>query len=102
MGATPPDDLTVPTPECDLLHRGEEISMHSVAARLNARIPLGKEGQVGKAIKALYAARYGANAASRIPKRNVPCHGKIFAENTYWQRDVDLVEQAVVQVEKQK
>ena len=31
--------------------------MHCVAARLNARIPQGKEGQVGKAIKAQYAAR---------------------------------------------
>jgi hypothetical protein len=101
-GAIPPDDLTVPTPECDPLHRGEEISMHSVAARLNARIPRGKEGQVGKAIKQLYAARYGAAAASRIPKRAVPFHVKIFAESTYWQRDVDLVEQAVEEVVKQK
>jgi hypothetical protein len=55
-GATPPEDLTVPTPECDPLHRGEEIPMHSVAARLNARIPRGKQGHIGKAIKALYAA----------------------------------------------
>jgi hypothetical protein len=101
-GATPPDDLTVPTPECDPVHRGEELSMHSVAARLKVRIPRGKEGQVGKAIKALYAARYGDDAASRIPKRNVPFHGKIFAENTYWQRDVDLLEQAVEAVVKRK
>jgi hypothetical protein len=101
-GALPPDDLSIPTPECDPVHRGKEISMHSVAARLNARIPQGKEGQVGKAIKALYAARYGADAASRIPKRDVPFHGKIFAENTYWQRDVDLLEQAVEAVVKQK
>jgi hypothetical protein len=99
-GATPPDDLSVPTPKCDPVHRGEEISMHSVAAKLNARIPRGKEGLVGKAIKALYAAKYGADAASRSPKRNVPFHGKIFAENTYWQRDVDLVEQAVVEAVK--
>jgi hypothetical protein len=74
--------------------------MHSVAARLNAHIPQGKEGLVGKAIRKLYAARYSADAASRLPKRNVPFHGKIFAENTYWQRDVDLVEQAVVEAVK--
>ena len=70
-------------------------SMHSVAARLKVRIPQGKQGQVGKAIKKLYAARYDDDASSRIPKRNVPFHGKIFAENTYWQRHVDLLEQAV-------
>jgi hypothetical protein len=96
-GATLPNDLTVPTPECDPLHRGEEISTHSVAARLNVRIPRGKEIQVGKAVKALYAARYGGDAASRIPKRNVPFRGQISAENTYWQRDVNLMEQAVLE-----
>eukprot|EP00953_Heterococcus_sp_UTEX-ZZ885_P009079 5388-Heterococcus_DN1.PRE.1 len=97
-GAVPPDDFSIPTPKCNPVHRGKEISMHSVAARLNARIPRGQEGQVGKAIKALYSARYGADAASRIPKRNVPFHGKTFAENTYWQRDVDLMEQAIEEV----
>ena len=94
----PRDDLSVPTPECNPVHRGEEISMHSVAARLNLRIPRGKEVQVGKAIKRLYASRYGDSAASRIPKRNVPFRGQIFAENTYWQRDVELVEQAIEEV----
>jgi hypothetical protein len=62
--APPPDDLSIPTPKCAPVHRGKEISMHSVAARLNARIPQGKEGQVGTAIKPLYAARYNTDAAS--------------------------------------
>ena len=95
------DDSSVPTPECDPVHRGDEISMHSVATRLHVRIPQGKQGQVGKAIKKLYAIKYGDSAASRIPKRNVPFHGQIFAENTYWQRDVELLEQAIVSVVKQ-
>jgi hypothetical protein len=96
----PPDDLSVPTPECDPVHRGAEISMHSVAARLNLRIPSGKESQVGKAIKRMYAVKYGQAAASRIPKRDVPFRGQIFAENTYWQRDVELVEQAILEILK--
>jgi hypothetical protein len=76
--------------------------MYSVAARLNLRIPRGKQGHAGKAIKALYAARYdGHAAASRIHKRNVPFRGKIFAENTYWLRDVDLMEQAAEAVVQQ-
>lgn len=74
--------------------------MHSVAARLIARIPRGKEGLVGKTIKKLYTAKYGADAAARKPKRNVPFNGQIYAENTYWQRDVELVEQAVVEAVK--
>ena len=60
--------------------------MHSVACRLGVRIPRGKEGLVGKAIKKLYESKYGEGAASRIPKRNVPFKGQIFAENAYWQR----------------
>ena len=96
-----PDDLSVPTPECNPVHRGEEISMHSVATRLSQRIPPGKESQVGKAIKRLYAIKYDEAAASRIPKRNVPFRGQIFAENTYWQRDVELVEQAILEVVQQ-
>jgi hypothetical protein len=95
------DDLSLPTPDCDPVHRGDEISMHSVATRLNVRVPPGKESQVGKAIKKLYAIKYGDGAASRIPKRNVPFHGQIFAENTYWQRDVGLLEQAILSVVKQ-
>jgi hypothetical protein len=99
--STSADDLSVPTPECSPLHRGDEISMHSVAARLNVRIPRGTESQIGKAIKKLYAAKYGDSAASRIPKRNVPFRGQIFAENTYWQRDVELLERAILSVVKQ-
>jgi hypothetical protein len=95
------DDPSVPTPECDPQHRGEEISMHSVACRLGVRTPRGKEGLVGKAIKKLYASKYGEGAASRITKRNVPFKGQIFAENAYWQRDVELVEQAILSVVKQ-
>lgn len=99
--STSADDLSVPTSECNSLHRGDEISMHSVAARLNVRIPGGTESQIGKAIKKLYAAKYGDSAASRIPKRNVPFRGQVFAENTYWQRDVELMERAILSVVKQ-
>jgi hypothetical protein len=93
--AVPADDVTVPTPECDPVLRGGEISMHTVASNLKVRIPRGKEGQVGKAMKGLYAAKYGVNAASRIPKFNVPFNGQVYPENTYWQRDVELMEHAV-------
>jgi hypothetical protein len=94
----PPDDPKVPTPDCLPMHRGEEISMHSVASSLGIRVTTGKEGIVGKAMKRLYAARYGNVAANNIPKRNIPYRGQVFAENTYWSRDKAMMADAILQV----
>jgi hypothetical protein len=94
----PPDDPRVPTPECHELHRGHEVSMHSVAGDMRCRIPPGKEGAVGKRMRALYASRYGEEAAKCIPKRTTLFRGKPFSENTYWSRDNDLMRQAVESV----
>jgi hypothetical protein len=49
-------------------------------------------------MKKLYAARYGKEAAAAIPKRNVPFHGKVFAENTYYARDEALMREALERV----
>jgi hypothetical protein len=89
------DDSSIATPLAHVSHRGPEISMHSVAAEIGVRIKAGTESFVGKKMKALYASRYGTAAAAAIPKRNVPFRGKIFAENTYWKRDQDLMEEAI-------
>jgi len=89
------DDQSVATPLAHVAHRGPEISMHSVAAKVGVRVKAGTEGLIGKEVKALYARRYGAAAAAALPKRNVPFRGQIFAENTYWERDQDLMEQAI-------
>ena len=89
------DDRSVATHLAHVAHRGPEISMHSVAAKVGVRVKAGTEGLIGKEVKALYARRYGAAAAVAIPKRNVPFRGQIFAENTYWERDQDLMEQAI-------
>lgn len=94
----PADDPTIPTPECHVAHRGEEISMHSVASKYDIRIPRGKEGSIGKRIKALYSERYGTEAGANIPKRNIPFQGQIFAENTYWSRDESLIKAALTSV----
>lgn len=98
MEEVPEDDPAVPTPECHPAHRGHEISMHSIASELGVRIPRGKEGLVGKAMKRLYAEKYGLMAAHRIPKRNVPYHGQIFPENCYWSRDEGIVKAAIREV----
>ena len=91
----PEDDLTVPTPNCHPAHRGEEISMHSVASKYRLRISAGKESLVGKRMKALYAQKYSEAAADNLPKRNVPFRGKVFAENCYWSRDEQLMRSAI-------
>lgn len=93
--ATYVEDPSTPTPECAAHQRGEEISMHSVAAKLGLRIPHGKSGLIGKAIKKHYALKYGKDAASKIPKRNIPFQGSIFPENAYWSRDEALLETAI-------
>ncbi|KAG5181963.1 hypothetical protein JKP88DRAFT_165055 [Tribonema minus] len=97
-GAVPADDPTVPTSDCDAYYRGEEISMHSVSSKYSLRIGNGREGAVGRAVKALYLKRYGEAAAAKMVKRNVPFHGQIYGENTYWARDEDLMKQAIVAV----
>ncbi|CAN0055360.1 unnamed protein product, partial [Ectocarpus sp. 12 AP-2014] len=54
-----------------------------------------KAGQVGKIAKSLYRKRYGVAAAANIPKRNTTFRGKPFSENTYWQRDADIIQEAI-------
>ncbi|KAG5181549.1 hypothetical protein JKP88DRAFT_208737 [Tribonema minus] len=89
------DDPSVATPLAHVAHRGPEISMHSVAAKMGVRIKAGTECLIGKKVKALYAIKYGTAAAAAIPKRSIPFRGQIFAENTYWKRDQDLMEEAI-------
>ncbi|CAN0242911.1 unnamed protein product [Phaeothamnion confervicola] len=91
-------DPSIPTPLCHPLHRGVEISMHTLSYKYGIKIPTGKEGIVGKEMKKLYRARYGNEAAAAIPKRNVPFRGQIFPENTYYARDEALMREALERV----
>ena len=96
-----PEDpgTSVPTPECHADVRGDEISIAMVSAELGIRLG-DKAGHVGKKMKALYIARYGAVAAANIPKRATYFRGKPFQENTYYSRDKDLMKQAIREVSK--
>eukprot|EP00903_Cladosiphon_okamuranus_P015276 g14117.t1 len=89
--------VSVPTPECHVAVRGDEISIAMVSTELG--VSLGERaGQAGKKMKALYASRYGTVAAANIPKRSTIFRGKPFQENTYYARDKDLMEQAIREV----
>ncbi len=91
------DDRTLPTPLCSAAVRGPETSLHVVCTKLN--LAAGERaGQIGKVMKRKYTERYGERAASEIPKRATMFRGKPFAENTYYERDQDLLEAAVREV----
>ena len=84
----------VATPQCHLSVRGDEISIAQVSSSMGVRLG-GLAGQVGKRMKALYSARYGACAGANLPKRTTRFNGKPFDENMYFARDRDLMEQAI-------
>lgn len=84
----------IPTPQCSRGVRGEEISISMIASEMGVSVR-GRGGLVGKKLKALYAERYGQNAANNIPKRPVIYAGRPYHEHSYWRRDKDLVERAV-------
>lgn len=87
----------VATPECHASVRGDEISIAQISGFMGIRLgPLA--GQVGKRMKALYTAQYGAFAGANIPKRTTKFNGKAFSENVYWSRDRLLMEQAIREV----
>ncbi|CAB1098112.1 unnamed protein product [Ectocarpus sp. CCAP 1310/34] len=84
-----------PTPNCSRDVRGAEVSIAMIATEMGVSVG-GRGGLVGKNIKALYAERYGQNAANNIPKRkNTVYQGRPFKENMYFTRDRDLVERAI-------
>ncbi|KAG5179318.1 hypothetical protein JKP88DRAFT_327157 [Tribonema minus] len=69
------DDPSVATPLAQVAHRGPEISMHSVAAEMGVRIKAGT----------VFDREEGEGFV----------HHQICAENTYWKRDQDLMEEAI-------
>ena len=90
----PETGLLIATAKCSESVRGPETSICNEAAKMG--IKLGeKAGLVGKMAKSLFRKRYGVAAAANIPKRNTTFRGKPFSENTYWQRDADIIQQAI-------
>lgn len=84
----------VPTPDCHASVRGDEISIAQISGFMG--IGLGNlAGQVGKRMKALYIAQYGAVAGNNIPKRTTRFNGKPFSEKCFFNRDRGMMEQAI-------
>ncbi|CAM9091268.1 unnamed protein product, partial [Laminaria digitata] len=54
-----------------------------------------KIGQVGKVLKRLFSNRYGVEAGLNIPKRHTTFRGEPFEDRTYYERDADLIQEAI-------
>ena len=90
----PETGLLMATPKCSESVRGSETSICLEAGKMGIKVGE-KAGQVGKVVKGLYSERYGDEAGRNIPKRNTTFRGKPFPENSYWERDSDLIQQAI-------
>lgn len=85
------------TPQCRASVRGDDDSIAQISGFMGIRVG-SQAGQVGKRMKALYSARYGAFAAASIPNRTTRYNGKSFSENVYDSRgSSDLNFRAVAQ-----
>lgn len=90
----PETGLIMATPKCSESARGPETSICNEAVKMGAEVGE-KAGQVGKVLKRLYSVRYGVEASLNIPKRNTTFRGKPFEERTYYERDADLIQEAI-------
>ncbi|CAM9684428.1 unnamed protein product [Ectocarpus fasciculatus] len=90
----PETGLLIATPKCSPSVRGPETSICVEAGKMGICVGE-KAGQVGKVVKRLYSDRYGQEAGRKIPKRSTTFRGKPFSENTYYARDLDLIQRAI-------
>lgn len=90
----PETGLIIATHKCSDSVRGPETSICNEAAKKDVKVGE-KAGQVGKVLKRFYSDRYGVEASLNIPKRHTTFRGKPFEERTYYERDADLIQQAI-------
>lgn len=90
----PETGLIIATHKCGDSVRGPETSICNEAAKMDVKVGE-KAGQVGKVLKRFYSDRYGVEASLNIPKRHTTFRGKPFEERTYYERDADLIQQAI-------
>lgn len=72
---------------------GAEISIPYVCSKYKLRLSSNRHGSVGKEMARLMRIRYGSDFVN--PKRSAPFQGKIIQENAYWEKDEDLLVQAI-------
>lgn len=89
-------DATTPTHTLGAGQRGDETGIVVVANKMGVRVPTSMSGPVGKLMKALYKKKYNLPADwNDFPKRQTLYHGRPIHENNYFERDEDIIEEAI-------
>lgn len=89
-------DSTTPTHELDAVQRGPETGIVVVSSKLGTRISTKLSGPIGKRMKKLYINKYSLRKDwDGFIKRRAFSNGRPILENVYYERDEDIIEQAI-------
>ncbi|CAM9748500.1 unnamed protein product, partial [Ectocarpus sp. 12 AP-2014] len=92
-------DSSTPTHELTAEHRGKETGIVIVSNKIGVKVPQAMSGVVGKLMKKLYIKKYDLAADFRgFIKRQTLFSGRPVDENTYYERDEDIIEEAIREV----
>ncbi|CAM9812180.1 unnamed protein product, partial [Pylaiella littoralis] len=95
-------DSSTPTHELGAEHRGEETGIVVVSSKIGMRVPPNMSGVVGKLMKKLYIKKYNLPADfNDFIRRQTLLNGRPISELTYYNRDEDVIEEAIREVMKQ-
>lgn len=89
-------DSTTPTHSLGSAERGQETGIVVVSSKIGIRVPQPMSGTVGKRMKALYIKKYSLPVHwNAFIKRQTLFNGRPILENVYYERDEDVIEQAI-------
>lgn len=89
-------DPKTPTHTLGAAERGHETGIVVVAAKMKVRVPPALSGPIGKLMKTKYKEKYGLPSDwNDFPKRQTLFHGRPIYENTYYERDEDIIVDAI-------
>ena len=91
----------MPTHELDAAQRGKETGIVVVSSKIGARVPQHMSGKVGKLMRQLYIKKYALPANwNAFVKRQTLFNGRPVLENCHFERDEDIIEEAIRAVMK--
>ena len=89
-------DSSTPTHELDAEHRGKETGIVIVSNKIGTRVPQKLSGVVGKLMKKLYIKKYDLAADfNAFTKRQTLFTGRPVDENSYYETDEDIIQEAI-------
>lgn len=92
-------DSSTPTHELDAAQRGKETGIVVVSSKIGVRVPQHLSGKVGKLMRQLYIKKYSLPSNwNAFVKRQTLFNGRPVLENCHFERDEDVIEQAIRRV----